>query len=100
MACETRLSAEKSAGQLAFHVALGQYGGSYRSERIRAASKGEISDKEDVREKLVQLGADVPEGLTADQLANLYSAWLEEMPADVDVVGVYVGEPDEHHCQQ
>ena len=50
-----------------------------------------ILDKEDVRERLVQLGADVPEGLTADQLSNLYSEWLEEMPADVDLVGVYVG---------
>ena len=50
-----------------------------------------ILDKEDVIERLVQLGADVPEGRTADQLANLYSEWLEEMPADVDLVGVYVG---------
>ena len=50
-----------------------------------------ILDKEDVRERLVQLGADVPEELTADQLANLYSEWLETLPADVDLVGVYVG---------
>ena len=50
-----------------------------------------ILDKEDVKERLAQLGADVPEGLTADQLANLYSEWLEKMPADVDLVGVYVG---------
>jgi len=50
-----------------------------------------ILDREDVKERLAQLGADVPEGLTADQLANLYSEWLEEMPADVDVVGLYVG---------
>jgi hypothetical protein len=50
-----------------------------------------ILDKEDVRERLVQLGADVPEALTADQLANLYSEWLEKLPADVDLVGVYVG---------
>ena len=50
-----------------------------------------ILDKEDVKERLAQLGADVPEGLTADQLGNLYSEWLEEMPADVDLVGVYVG---------
>ena len=50
-----------------------------------------ILDKEDVIERLVQLGADVPEERTADQLANLYSEWLEEMPADVDLVGVYVG---------
>ena len=50
-----------------------------------------ILDKEDVRERLVQLGAEVPEGLTADQLGNLYSEWLEELPAGVDVVGVYVG---------
>jgi hypothetical protein len=50
-----------------------------------------ILDKEDVKERLAQLGADVPEGLKADQLANLYSEWLEEMPTDVDLVGVYVG---------
>ena len=50
-----------------------------------------ILDKEEVRESLVQLGADVPEGLTADQLGDLYSEWLEGLPADVDVVGVYVG---------
>ncbi|MEN6602128.1 MAG: hypothetical protein ABFD86_06900 [Bryobacteraceae bacterium] len=50
-----------------------------------------ILDKGDVRERLAQLGADVPEGLTADQLGNLYSEWLEKMPADVDLVGVYVG---------
>ncbi len=47
---------------------------------------------EDVKERLAQLGADVSEGLTTDQLANLYSEWLEEMPADVDLVGVYVGD--------
>ena len=50
-----------------------------------------LLDKEDVKERLAQLGADVPEGLTAEQLANLYSEWLERMPADVDLVGVYVG---------
>ena len=50
-----------------------------------------ILDKEDVKERLVHLGADVPEGLMAEQLANLYSEWLEAMPADVDLVGVYVG---------
>jgi hypothetical protein len=50
-----------------------------------------ILDKEDVKERLAQLGADVPEGLTADQLSNLYSEWLEKMPVDVDLVGVYVG---------
>ena len=50
-----------------------------------------ILTKEDVNERLAQFGADVPKGLTADQLANLYSEWLEEMPADVDLVGVYVG---------
>jgi hypothetical protein len=50
-----------------------------------------ILDKEEVRERLVQLGAEVPEGLTADQLGNLYSEWLEKLPADVDLVGVYVG---------
>ncbi len=50
-----------------------------------------ILDKNDVKERLAQLGADVPEGLTADQLANLYSEWLEELATDVDLVGVYVG---------
>jgi hypothetical protein len=50
-----------------------------------------ILDKEDVKERLAQLGANVPEGLTADKLANLYSEWLEELPANVDLVGVYVG---------
>ena len=50
-----------------------------------------ILDKEDVKERLAQLGADVSDGLTADELANLYSEWLEQMPADVDLVGVYVG---------
>jgi hypothetical protein len=50
-----------------------------------------ILDKEDVKERLAQLGAEVREGQTADQLANLYSQWLEKMPADVDLVGVYVG---------
>ena len=50
-----------------------------------------ILDKEDVKERLTQLGVDVPKGLTADQLGNLYSEWLEELPADVDLVGVYVG---------
>jgi hypothetical protein len=51
-----------------------------------------ILDKEDVKERLTQLGADVPEGLTADKLGNLYSEWLERLPADVDLVGVYVGD--------
>ncbi len=50
-----------------------------------------ILDQEDVKERLAQLGADVPEELKADQLANLYSEWLEELPTDVDLVGVYVG---------
>ena len=50
-----------------------------------------LLETEDVRERLAQLGADVPEGLTADQLGNLYSEWLEKLPADVDLVGVYVG---------
>jgi hypothetical protein len=49
-----------------------------------------ILDKEDVKERLVQFGADV-QGLTAEELANLYSEWLEKLPADVDLVGVYVG---------
>ena len=51
-----------------------------------------ILTEDDVKEGLAQLGADVPERLTADQLARLYSQWLEEMPADVDMVGVYVGD--------
>jgi hypothetical protein len=49
-----------------------------------------ILDKEDVKERLAHPGADVSEELKADQLASLYSEWLEEMPADVDLVGVYV----------
>jgi len=47
--------------------------------------------EEEVKERLAQLGAEVPGGLTKGQLANLYSEWLEEMPADVDLVGMYVG---------
>ena len=50
-----------------------------------------ILDKEDVKERLAQFGADVPERLTANQLANLYAESLEELPTDVDLVGVYVG---------
>jgi len=50
-----------------------------------------ILDKKDVKERLAQLGADVSEGITADQLTNLYSEWLKEMPANVNLVGVYVG---------
>jgi hypothetical protein len=50
-----------------------------------------ILDREDVKEGLARLGADVPEGLRADELANLYSEWLEELPTGVDLVGVYVG---------
>jgi len=49
-----------------------------------------ILDKEDVKERLAHLGADVSEGVKADQLAKLYSEWLEKMPADVDLVGVNV----------
>ena len=49
-----------------------------------------ILDKEDVKERLAHLGANVSEELKADQLANLYSEWLKEMPADVDLVGVNV----------
>jgi hypothetical protein len=50
-----------------------------------------ILTAEDVKERLAQLGAEVPKGLTQDQLANLYSEWFEQMPADVDLVGVYIG---------
>jgi hypothetical protein len=50
-----------------------------------------ILTAEDVKERLAQLGAEVPKGLTQDQLANLYSEWYEQMPADVDLVGVYIG---------
>ncbi len=50
-----------------------------------------ILDKGDVRERLGQLGADVPEGMTAEELADLYSEWLEKLPAGADLVGVYVG---------
>jgi hypothetical protein len=51
-----------------------------------------ILTEEDVKARLAQLEADVPKELTADQLANLYSECLDEMPADVDLVGVYVGD--------
>jgi len=51
-----------------------------------------ILDQEDVRERLAELGAAVPEMPTAAQLANLYSEYLEAMPPGVDVVGLYVGD--------
>jgi hypothetical protein len=50
-----------------------------------------ILDKDDVKERLAHLGADVSEGVKADQLAKLYSEWLAKMPTNVDLVGVYVG---------
>jgi hypothetical protein len=50
-----------------------------------------ILDETDVKERLAQLGANVPEALTADQLANLYSEYLEELPDGVDMIGLYVG---------
>ena len=49
-----------------------------------------ILDKADVKERLAHLGADVSDRLKADQLAKLYSEWLKDMPADVDLVGGYV----------
>ena len=39
-----------------------------------------LLEKEDVRERLVQLGANVPEGLKAEQLANLYSNGWRRCP--------------------
>lgn len=51
-----------------------------------------ILDEEEVRARLAQLGAEVPEALSADQLANLYAENLEALPPDVDVVGMYVGD--------
>ncbi len=51
-----------------------------------------ILDEDEVRERLAQLGAEVPEALNAGQLANLYSEHLETLPPDVDVVGMYVGD--------
>ena len=45
----------------------------------------------EVRDKIAEFGVEVPEGLTADQLANLYAEHLEQLPDDVDVVGLYVG---------
>jgi hypothetical protein len=38
-ACETRLSAGESAGQLEFHVVLGYHGGSCHSEQIHMTSR-------------------------------------------------------------
>jgi hypothetical protein len=49
-----------------------------------------ILNKEDVKERIAHLGANMFERIKADQLANLYSEWLKEVPADVDLVGVYV----------
>jgi hypothetical protein len=51
-----------------------------------------ILDKEEVKERLARLGAELREGQSAEELANLYSEWLEELPEGADVVGVYVGE--------
>jgi hypothetical protein len=50
-----------------------------------------ILDEGEVRERLAQLGAEVPEAITADQLANLYAENLEALPPGVDVVGLYIG---------
>ena len=46
---------------------------------------------DEVRDKIAEFGAEVPEGLAADQLANLYAEHLEKLPDDVDVLGLYVG---------
>ena len=50
-----------------------------------------ILTENEVRDRITESGAEVPEGLTADQLANLYAEHLEKLPDDVDVVGIYVG---------
>lgn len=50
-----------------------------------------ILTENEVRDRITESGAEVPEGLTADQLANLYAEHLEKLPDDVDVVGLYVG---------
>ena len=50
-----------------------------------------ILDKEDANEPLAQIEANVLEELAEDQLTNLYSEWLETMPANVDLVAMYVG---------
>ena len=50
-----------------------------------------ILTENEVRDRITESGAEVPEGLTADQLANLYAEHLERLPDDVDVVGLYVG---------
>ena len=62
-------------------------------EREKAPSHRKASDPRSRRcgRKARPAWGDVPEGQTAEQLANLYSEWLEDMPADVDLVGVYVG---------
>jgi hypothetical protein len=51
-----------------------------------------ILNQAEVRQRLAGLGADVPETLTAGQLADLYCEYLEAMPPGVDVMGLYVGE--------
>ena len=50
-----------------------------------------ILTENEVRDRIAEFGAEVPEGLTADQLASLYAEHLEKLPHDVDMVGMYVG---------
>ena len=49
-----------------------------------------ILTENEVRDRITEFGAEVPEGLTADQLANLYAEHLEKLPDNVDVIGLYV----------
>jgi ribosomal protein S18 acetylase RimI-like enzyme len=51
-----------------------------------------ILTAQEVQERIAELGEDVPRGLTADQLANLYAEHLERLPPDVDVIGMYIGD--------
>ena len=51
-----------------------------------------ILTENEVRDRIEEFGAEVPEGLKADQLANLYAEHLEKLPDDVDVVGIYVSD--------
>ena len=77
-------------------VCGGRVGVAVAARRRRKENRYEDGKASDSRQtggerKVVQLGAEVPEGLTADQLGNLYYEWLEKLPANVDLVGVYVG---------
>ena len=52
-----------------------------KTVRLQILTTGEV------RERLADFGAAVPEDPTAEQLANLYAEYLEVLPPGVDVVG-------------